>query len=126
MVATWYGDDCPHLSLPKPAVIGDSKQCARVTGKLFTLDKTILSGQDSLVPGVGGDEGNLVLGSRDRGLSRCPWEGWVASERTLALRDRVAGHCTFPVNLSEFSCFVQLQQTPNAIVAKMIMEIVFF
>ena len=27
------GDDSPHLSLPKPAVIGGRKGCARVTGK---------------------------------------------------------------------------------------------
>ena len=33
MVATWHGDDSPHLSLPKPAVIDGSEGCARGTGK---------------------------------------------------------------------------------------------
>ena len=33
MVTTWYGDDSPHLFLPKPAVDGGSDGCARVTGK---------------------------------------------------------------------------------------------
>ena len=28
-----YGDDSPHLFLPKPAVSGGSKECARITGK---------------------------------------------------------------------------------------------
>ena len=33
VAATWYGDDSPRLSLPKPAAVGGSKGCARVTGK---------------------------------------------------------------------------------------------
>ena len=58
MVTTWYGEDSPHLLLPKPAVNGGSGECARVTGK---------AGENSHYSGAGRDQGNLALGSLSTG-----------------------------------------------------------